>query len=149
MCSEHKKRDKSKQKKEVENKVEKNDTKEAKPAEKQKPVKKIIDSDSEDDDNIPKSKILSHCSFKFKEEKSVELSNNDFWKFRGIKGSCDLIHLKTSLVVNIKDRKVFLIGLNINGSVYEKCHLPNDILKWCDGCGIIVDEDGQLDELDI
>ena len=50
---------------------------------------------------------------------------------------------------NIKDGKVFLVGLNINGSVYEKCDLPNDILKWCDGCGIVVDEEDQLDELDI
>ena len=114
-----------------------------------KSSKKIVESDSEEED-IPKSKILSHCSFKFNKEKPVKLSDGDFWQFRGIKGSEKLIHLKTNLVVNVNNKRVYLVGLSINENVYEKYDLPNVILKWCDESGIVVDEETpQLDELEM
>ena len=47
-------------------------------------------------------------------------------------------------------KDVYLVGLSIKDNVYEKCDLPNDILKWCDKSGIIVDEEShQLDELEL
>ena len=89
---------------------------------------------------IPKGKIIQYCKFRFDKELPVPLSNLEFWKTNGIKESTNRIHLGSNLILNTVNDVTYLIGLSIDGMVYEKCDLPISILRWCEKSGICVDE---------
>ena len=102
--------------------------------------KKEAQHNESEEEMIPKGKIIQYCKFRFDKESPVPLSNIEFWKTNGIKGSTNRIHLGSNLILNTVDDITHLIGLSIDGMVYEKCDLPISILRWCDKSGIIVDE---------
>lgn len=137
-CSEHKK-------KEAKMKEEKTELTEGTRPEKQE-VKAKKEEVVEEEEVIPKSEIINHCEFKFNKEKPVPITNETFWKTNGIRGSKDRIHIATGLVLFAPSRdRVYLQGLNIDGTLYEKCDIPVCILKWVENCGINIDE-SELDE---
>jgi hypothetical protein len=118
-CSKHK------EKIEEEKKAEK-------PAEK-KNKKKIVEDEPE---NIPKAKILSHCTFKFDKEKPVAITNKDFWVTQGVKGTNERANVKTGVVTKIEGTIVKFVGVLIKGDLYEEDDLPAVIVEWVEKCGI-------------
>jgi hypothetical protein len=125
--------------------------------EEKKEVKKENKKEEVTTEDKAKSKLLKKCKFDFAKEKSVAVSNTNFWTTKGVKGSSDRVHEKTGLVLSTKKDDVLLVGLTVDGDLYEEEELPEVVLNWVESCKIITnrkkkveieEEDLELEESD-
>jgi hypothetical protein len=158
-CSKHKEKSSSKspeprKEEKKENTVSKTDKKEKK----ENTVSKTDKKEEVSTEDKAKAKLLKKCKFDFVKEKPVNVNSSEFWVTKGVKGSSDRVHEKTGLVLSTKKDDVFLVGLTVDGDLYEEEELPEAVLNWVESCKIITsrkkkviiedEEDLELEESD-